>query len=59
MSVLDKLKTMLKGHPDQARQGVDKAGDYVDERTGGKYSSQTDKVQGKINDELKGDGRSH
>jgi hypothetical protein len=58
MSMLDKLKSMIKGHPDQSRQGVDKAGDYFDERTGGKYSSQTDKAQGKIDDQLGNDGRS-
>lgn len=30
MSVMDKLKEMLKGHEDQAGQGIDKAGDYVE-----------------------------
>ncbi|WP_306432468.1 antitoxin [Streptomyces sp. A1136] len=45
MSMMDKLKQMLKGHEKQANQGVDKAGDYVDGRTEGKYRTQTDMAQ--------------
>ncbi|MGA4837946.1 antitoxin [Streptomyces sp. G45] len=48
MSVLDKLKQMLKGHEDKAGQGIDKAGDFVDEKTQGKYSSQVDTAQEKL-----------
>ncbi|MEU2250422.1 antitoxin [Streptomyces sp. NPDC019224] len=56
MSMLDKIKGMIKGHPDQARQGVDKGGDFVDKKTGGKYGGQVDSAQQKINDQL-GDRR--
>ncbi|MCG7527039.1 antitoxin [Streptomyces sp. OfavH-34-F] len=56
MSMLDKLKSMIKGHPDQARQGVEKGGDFVDGKTGGKYSGQVDSAQQKLNDQL-GDRR--
>ncbi|WP_030017545.1 antitoxin [Streptomyces monomycini] len=52
MSVLDKLKQMLKGHEDQAGKGVDKAGDFVDEKSQGKYSSQVDTAQDKLKDQL-------
>ncbi|GAA4988004.1 antitoxin [Kitasatospora paranensis] len=52
MSMLDKLKGMLKGHEDTARQGVDKAGDAIDSKTGGKYQSQVDTAQQKMNDQL-------
>lgn len=52
MSMLDKIKGMLKGHEDQARKGVDKAGDMVDKKTNGKYGGQVDKVQEKLNDQL-------
>ncbi|MFK8845354.1 antitoxin [Streptomyces sp. Ac-502] len=52
MSVMDKLKQMLKGHEDQAGKGVDKAGDFVDEKTQGKYSSQVDTAQDKLRDQL-------
>ncbi|MEV8599453.1 antitoxin [Streptomyces griseoviridis] len=52
MSMLDKLKGMLKGHEGQARQGVDKAGDAFDSRTGNKYQSQVDSVQQKLDDQI-------
>ncbi|MDX3587990.1 antitoxin [Streptomyces europaeiscabiei] len=48
MSVMDKLKQMLKGHEDKAGQGVDKAGDYADDRTQGKYSGQVDSAQERL-----------
>ncbi|MFC7792159.1 antitoxin [Streptomyces cinereoruber] len=48
MSVMDKLKGMLKGHEDQAGKGVDKAGDFADEKTQGKYSGQVDTAQDKL-----------
>jgi hypothetical protein len=45
MSVMDKLKQMLKGHESQADKGVDKAGDAADAKTQGKYSGHVDKAQ--------------
>ncbi|MEU4930605.1 antitoxin [Streptomyces yokosukanensis] len=50
MSVMDKLKQMLKGHEDQAKTGVDKAGDMIDDRTQGKYRSQVDTAQKKADE---------
>ncbi|MFI1172240.1 antitoxin [Streptomyces melanogenes] len=55
MSVMDKLKQMLKGHEDQAGQGIDRAGDFVDEKTQGKYSSQVDTAQEKLKEQLGAD----
>ncbi|KOU19034.1 kanamycin biosynthetic protein [Streptomyces sp. WM6372] len=55
MSMLDKLKGLLKGHEDTARQGVEKAGDAVDAKTGNKYQSQVDMAQQKINEQLRSD----
>ncbi|MDT0433673.1 MULTISPECIES: antitoxin [Streptomyces] len=52
MSMLDKLKGMLKGHEDQARQGVEKAGDAFDARTGNKYQSQVDMAQRKLDEQI-------
>ncbi|MFJ5613173.1 antitoxin [Streptomyces sp. NPDC093221] len=57
MSMLDKLKGLLKGHEDQAHQGVEKAGDMVDKKTGDKYSGQVDQVQDELNDQLGGGTR--
>ncbi|KOG65835.1 kanamycin biosynthetic protein [Streptomyces griseoflavus] len=55
MSVLDKLKQMLKGHEDQAGKGIDKGGDMLDEKTQGKYSGQVDTAQDKLKQQLGGD----
>ncbi|MET8947253.1 antitoxin [Streptomyces sp. NPDC004542] len=52
MSMMDKLKSMLKGHESQAAKGVDKAGDYVDEKTQSKYSRQVDTAQEQLKDQL-------
>ncbi|MEV8586952.1 antitoxin [Streptomyces sp. NPDC051180] len=57
MSVLDKLKGMLKGHEDQASKGIDKAGDAVDGKTQGKYSGQVDTAQDKLKGQLGGTGQ--
>ncbi|WP_435974979.1 antitoxin [Streptomyces sp. Qhu_M48] len=54
MSVFDKLKGMLKGHEDQASKGVDKAGDYVDGKTQGKYAGQVDTAQEKLRQQMGG-----
>ncbi|WP_037604340.1 antitoxin [Streptacidiphilus rugosus] len=52
MSVLDKVKSMLKGHESQAGQAVDKAGDMIDSKTDGKYASQVDMVQDQAKKQL-------
>ncbi|MFG2883602.1 antitoxin [Streptomyces sp. NPDC048297] len=53
MSMMDKLKQMLKGHESQADKGIDKAGDMVDERTQGKYSGQVDTGQDALKRQLR------
>ncbi|MFJ2606335.1 antitoxin [Streptomyces sp. NPDC087425] len=52
MSMIDKLKGLLKGHEDQARQGVEKAGDMFDAKTGNKYQSQVDMAQRKLDEQI-------
>jgi hypothetical protein len=52
MSMLDKLKAMIKGHESTARMGVEKAGDALDAKTGNKYKSQVDMAQRKISEQL-------
>lgn len=54
MSVIDKLKGMLKGHEDQAHQGVQKAGDLADQKTGDKYGSQINTAEQKIDQQIDG-----
>ncbi|MER6084876.1 MULTISPECIES: antitoxin [unclassified Streptomyces] len=57
MSMLDKLKGMLKGHEDQAKQGVQKGGDMIDQRTGNKYQSQVDMGQKQADDYIERERR--
>ncbi|MFJ3230780.1 antitoxin [Streptomyces sp. NPDC086787] len=57
MSFMDKIKGMLKGHEDTAEKGIDKGGDYIDQRTQGKYGSQVDSAQQRLKDELRGGDR--
>jgi hypothetical protein len=52
MSMLDKLKGLVKGHESTARKGVDRAGDAVDQKTKNKHSDQVDAAQQRINDQL-------
>jgi hypothetical protein len=44
MTFMDKAKDFADDHDKQVDQGLQKAGDEVDERTGDKYSSQVDKA---------------
>ncbi|MFE0516673.1 antitoxin [Streptomyces sp. NPDC058964] len=59
MSFMDKIKGMLKGHEDMADKGIDKGGDYADEKTQGKYQPQVDTAQQKMKDELRGHDRDY
>jgi hypothetical protein len=40
---MEKAKNLAGEHDEQVDQGLDKAGDAVDDRTGGKYGEQIDK----------------
>ena len=50
MGLMDKIKSMLGQHSDEAKGAVEKAGDAVDDKTSGKYSSQVDTAQDKAED---------
>ena len=43
MGFADKAKDFADKHDEQVDQGIQKAGDQVDDRTGDKYGSQIDK----------------
>jgi hypothetical protein len=52
MSIIDKVKGLLGQHSDKAEKGIDKAGDMIDRKTGGKYSDKIDSAQEKAKDKL-------
>jgi hypothetical protein len=45
MGFLDKVKDLVAKNADKVDTAIDKAGDIVDQKTQGKYTSQVDKVQ--------------
>jgi hypothetical protein len=45
MSIMDKMKDLLGKHGDKVDKVVEKAGDMVDQKTGGKYADKVDKAQ--------------
>ena len=45
MGFLDKLKGLLTQNADKVETAIDKAGDFVDSKTEGKYTDTVDKVQ--------------
>lgn len=62
MSFLDKAKAKLTDavdqHGDKIAQGIDKAGQLANEKTGGKHADKIDKATGKARDALDSlDGR--
>ena len=40
---LDKAKDLADQHDDKVDQGLEKAGDFADQKTGGKYDDKIDK----------------
>ncbi len=40
---MDKAENMADQHDEQVDQGLDKAGDFADQKTGGKFDDQIDK----------------
>jgi len=45
MGFLDKAKDLLSQNADKVEMAIDKAGDFVDEKTQGKYTDTIHKVQ--------------
>lgn len=52
----DKAKQFAEDNPDKVDQGIDKAGDAVDDRTGGKHAEQVDKGQDAARNKFGGNG---
>ena len=50
--LFDKVKDFVTGHPEQADQGLDKAEEVLDERTGGQHSEQIAQGEGMVRERL-------
>ena len=57
MSFLDdakkKLDDVVDEHGDKIAEGVEKAGDFLDEKTGHKHADKVDQAQEKVGDAIK------
>ncbi|MDO5077683.1 antitoxin [Corynebacterium sp.] len=53
MSFIQKAKEFAKANPQKVDQAVEKVGDLVDKKTGGKYVAAVDKVQETVKTQLK------
>ncbi|MFF1817888.1 antitoxin [Kribbella sp. NPDC051587] len=56
MGIFDKAKDALGEHGDKVDEGIEKAGDFADEKTGGEHADQIDKGQEFAKDRLSGLG---
>ncbi|WP_405056672.1 antitoxin [Kribbella sp. NBC_01505] len=56
MGIFDKAKDALGEHSDKVDEGIDKAGDFADEKTGGEHADKIDKGQEFAKDRLSGLG---
>ena len=52
MGIFDRAKDALSGQREQIDAAVEKVGDFVDEKTEGKYAEQVDKGQEMAGDKL-------
>ena len=53
-----KAQGLIQGNGEAIKNGIDKAGDFVDQKTGGKYAGHVDKVQNAASDFVaKNDGK--
>ena len=52
MGIFDRAKEALSGHNEQVGAIIDKAGDFIDEKTEGKYVEQVDQGQELAKDKL-------
>ncbi|GAB3072716.1 antitoxin [Monashia sp. NPDC004114] len=48
----DKVSDLVDEHGEQVGEGVDKAGDFIDEKTGGQYADKVDQGQAAAKDAL-------
>lgn len=52
MGIFDKAKDLLNEHNETVDQGIDKAADLIDQKTGGQHSQQIDQAVDKVKDAI-------
>lgn len=54
MGIMDKLKDFVGGNADKVKDGAEKAGDMIDEKTGGAHTEKIDMATDKIGEAVDG-----
>nr|WP_300149086.1 antitoxin [Propionicimonas sp.] len=54
MDIVEQIKGAVAGHEAEIAEGIEKVGDFVDEKTGGQYAAQVDQAQEFLKDQLGG-----
>lgn len=54
MDIVEQIKGAVAGHEAEVAEGIEKIGDFVDEKTGGQYAAQVDQAQAFLKDQLEG-----
>ena len=57
MDIVGQIKGAVAGHEAEIEDGIEKVGDFVDEKTGGQYADQVDQAQAFLKDQLGGDAK--
>lgn len=57
MDIVEQIKGAVAGHEAEVAEGIEKVGDFVDEKTGGQYAAQVDQAQEFLKDQLGGTAR--
>lgn len=57
MDIVDQIKGAVAGHEDEIKEGLDKVGDLVDEKTGGQFAAQVDQAQDFLKGQLGSDAQ--
>ncbi|MCA0307820.1 MAG: antitoxin [Actinobacteria bacterium] len=57
MDIVEQIKGAVAGHEAEVAEGIEKVGDFVDDKTGGQYAAQVDQAQEFLKDQLGGTAR--
>ena len=54
MDIVEQIKDAVAGHEAEVAEGIEKVGDFVDDKTGGQYAAQVDQAQEFLKGQLGG-----
>lgn len=57
MDIVGQIQGAVAGHEAEIGEGIEKVGDFVDEKTGGQYADQVDQAQEFLKNQLGGEAK--